>query len=233
MLMFQQNSARAALRLLEAAGQVHVADRLGRRVAQMRRRPGSPRRSPRLSAPLRYRKPGARPARGCRSPPAAARPRAPRCRRVGWRWKPWPIHSSDGPAPYIARGSLDQLGRDAGDALAPRRRAVVQQRLELVEADRVRVQRSARSSSPSRRDHVQRARTRARRRCPGTAAGAGRPRAAVGGADRVDDDHLRRRPRAASARAGGAPTPTGWRPTRGCRPRRRAVRGSKPSSELP
>ena len=55
----------------------------------------------------------------------------------GWRCRPWPIQSSDGPRPYGARDVLDQLAGTPVCCLAPGRRAGVEQRLELVVAEHV------------------------------------------------------------------------------------------------
>ena len=105
----------------------------------------------------------------------------------GWRWKPWPIHSSDGPVPYQRAACSIALGRHAGDALAPFRGAALQQRLELLPPDRARAQQPVVEQAVTA-DHM-----RDRERQRGVAAGEwlqvqiGLMRG--GGPDRVDDDH--------------------------------------------
>ena len=192
-----------------------MADRLGHLgPAQRHRPPGSPRRAPRLAVAVEVEQPGARAGRGCRSVPRAAPTARTALPPRGWRWKPWPIHSSDGPLARSRRAASSiSGGRNPGRAPAPRGRARLEQRLELLEADR-----RARSSS-SRSQQPVAVRVRAQQRegergvaIRGTAARCRSAAAAVGvrtGSTTITAPASLRR---ASARAGGALTPTGSAP---------------------
>ena len=231
MLMFQQKRARLAVAVLEACGEIHVADRPRAVACASSRRRQVVAVDAAAGRAVEVEEAACRACRCCRSAPGSMPTARTALPPRGWRWKPWPIHSSDGPAAVEARGALDELRRHAGDALAPGRSAILEQRLELLEADRVGGEERP-VEQPVAAHHVGE-RERERR----VAAREGR-QVQVGGAG--GRRRARDRRRSSWRPASGSQWSCWWgadadgfAPQTRMQAASRALRGSKPSSEVP